>query len=201
MQANTVITTTSPDSVAVLLELNGAKLRGRNRADCPDCGGCRTVAYDELKDVFYCHHSGCTFRGGKGTLRRRLGLHREWLPREEFLQRRRDRTRASTIAGKLYAAWNRQWSGRIDRLRALRNLEDRAHKLGPDNPRTWGTLGIIYETRPRTLSELLFLESSPLPNLIEFLGLDAKGRKAVIERVIFNGGIHDSEGRFIELIM
>ena len=128
MQANAVTITTTPDSVALLLELNGAKLRGRNRADCPDCGGCRTVAYEELKGVFYCHHAGCTFRGGKGTLRRRLGLHREWLPREEFLQRERDRTRASTIAGKLYAAWKKQWSGQLDLLRALCDLE---------RPQTW----------------------------------------------------------------
>ena len=172
--------------------------RGHGKWTCPACGR-QALSVDEQKQLFNCFQAACDFHGGRGALRSRLGLGREWLPREEFLQRQRDRTRASRMAAKLYAAWKEQWSGQIDILRALYDLEDSAHRLGPDNPMAWDALGIVYESRPQAQTELLILEVSPIPKLVKFLSLDPRGRKAVIERVVFNCGIYDGEGRFVEL--
>lgn len=172
--------------------------RGRGKWRCPECGH-QTLSVNEQKQLFNCFHAGCDFHGGMGALRRRLGLHREWLPRQEFLRKKRERMRADRTAGQLYATWKEHWSVQTDILRTLYDLEDSAHRLGPDDPRTWPALGIVYESRPKAHAVLLILEDSPIPRLVQFLRSEPKARKADIEHVIVNGGIHDSEGRFIEL--
>lgn len=173
---------------------------GRGKWTCPECG--RTaLSVDEDKELFHCFYPGCTFKGGMGTLRKRLGLDRQWLPREEFRRQQLQRVRADGAAKRFYPARKAHWSDTIDFLHTLNALEDSAHKLGPDDPRTWDGLCTVYESRPQTLARLLLLEISSIQGLIEYLGLDAKERKTIIARVILNGGICDSEGAFIELII
>src|SRR5579862_5058818 len=56
-----------------LLQALGSRPRGRKR-DCPWCGGRGTVSVNEAKGLFCCHHAGCDFHGGIGSLRRLLNL-------------------------------------------------------------------------------------------------------------------------------
>ena len=44
-------------SLPDLLERAGCTLRSRNRADCPQCGGRRTLSFTE--ELFCCHHVAC----------------------------------------------------------------------------------------------------------------------------------------------
>lgn len=171
---------------------------GRGKWTCPECGR-NTLSVNINIGAFKCFHAGCMFKGRVGTLLWRLGLHREWLPRQEFRWQQHQRAQADSMARRVYALWKQRWSETIDLLHGLNALEDSAHKLGPHNPRTWHALGIVYESRPQIQALLLILEVSPIQKLVQFLGLDAKGRKAIMERVVFNRGIHAGEGRFIEL--
>jgi len=72
--------------VPELLEVAGARLRGSKRADCPRCGGRRTIAFTD--EAFFCHHSDCGWSGNTVTLAREL---RAMLPRvsDRPLARRR----------------------------------------------------------------------------------------------------------------
>src|SRR5207302_5098620 len=67
--------TTTPSTVYTvpeLLERSGTRLIGRNRADCPHCGGRRTVSF--TTELYCCHHAGCMFQGNALTLAKELGL-------------------------------------------------------------------------------------------------------------------------------
>ena len=57
--------------VPELLEVAGARLRGPKRADCPRCGGKRTVSFTD--ETFFCHHADCGWSGNTVTLARELG--------------------------------------------------------------------------------------------------------------------------------
>ncbi len=181
-----------------LLKMSGARTRGR-RADCPDCGSKRTVSVDESKDVFFCHHAGCGFHGGIATLRRRLGIERQWLPRGEYIRLQRGRERADRLALDLYERVKARRFKLLDELHSLNRLELLAHDAGPNNPESWGALARVYAERPGLLAELLILENSTAAALIRFLSADSEVRERAIAGVIESGGLWQCPGRFVEL--
>jgi ribosomal protein L37AE/L43A len=142
--------------LVALLEASGARSRGPRRYDCPECGSRRTVAVDEGRGLFHCHHAGCSFSGSIGTLRKRLGLGRGWLSRREYIRLRREREQVSEAAVRLYAAVKARWGELIDRLHGLNRLGVQAHDAGATEA-TIGALAVVYAERPRILAELLIL--------------------------------------------
>lgn len=67
---------------------------GRGKWTCPECGR-NDLSVSEDKQVFHCFHAGCSFSGGIGSLRMRLGTLRQWLHRDEYLHLRREREAAN----------------------------------------------------------------------------------------------------------
>jgi len=97
-----------------LLVQAGAQLRGPKRADCPRCGGRRTVAYTE--ETFFCHHGGCGWSGNVTTITRELGLVIEKPSAREISERRLVQTEAAR-----FAEWARR--KRIAAAALLRDLD------------------------------------------------------------------------------
>jgi len=144
--------------ITELLEMAGARPHGK-RFDCPDCGARGTVSVDASKQVFCCHHAGCEFHGGIGTLQRRLGIERERIPRAEYLQRRKTQQRTREASQRLsYASKARQLELQA-RLQELGRAELLAHEQGAHDPAAWDTLTGVYAERPRIERELDGLES------------------------------------------
>lgn len=150
------LSTTLQPGIVELLEQAGANIRGR-RADCPDCSSRRTVSIDEGKQVFFCHHIGCEFHGGIGTLRKRLNIEDERNDAEKERDRRACE-RAHEAAVKLYQmAHSRQLELR-EMLRELGRLKLRAHETGPTD-HAWNVLADVYSRRPGIERDLDALES------------------------------------------
>lgn len=150
-----------------LLTLAGARIQGR-RADCPDCGSRRTVSIDEARRVFYCHHAGCEFRGGVGTLERRLGIERERIPRSQYVQKLKTQQRAAEASERLAHACRARQFELLARLRALGALELAAHNAGPSEV-AWEILSTIYHERPGVEQELECLETGSAACVFEAL--------------------------------
>ena len=68
--------------IAALLEMVGANppRYGRGKWGCPDCGRPAHVSVDFAKEAFKCWHAGCSFRGYRQTLEKRLGLPQSGQP-------------------------------------------------------------------------------------------------------------------------
>jgi hypothetical protein len=180
--------------ITPLLETAGARIRGRNRADCPECGRPRAVSFNE--SAFCCHGIDCNFRGGIGTLRERLGLRREWLPKPEYIRQCRNRERARDAAERLYAAAKARRFELYDKLQSLAQIEIGVHKAGLTNP-AWNGLALVYQQRPRLLAELTILENASAPDLVRFLIADETTRQVVIDRVMLAGGMRNAVGEFV----
>jgi hypothetical protein len=84
-------------NIAVLLEMTAALIRGRNRADCPECKRSISVSFNER--ALTCEGVGCIFRGGIGSLRERLGIRRKWLSSVEWQRLRQEQEQARKAAG------------------------------------------------------------------------------------------------------
>jgi hypothetical protein len=166
-------------NLPALLEQAGARPRG-GRYDCPDCGGRRTVAADESKGLFNCHHAGCGFKGGIGTLRKRCGLRREWLPAAEY----RKRKTAVRAAPDLYECVRLRRFELLDQLHGWNELENKARNAGPDHQATWGALALVFKQRPLIVAELAVLEDSPAPEVARFIMASNEARQKAIERVL-----------------
>lgn len=156
--------------ISELLERCGARPRGK-RFDCPECGARQIVAVNEAKQVFFCHHAGCDFRGGIGTLRKRLGIRHEWLPRDEYRRQRKERGQAHEAAARLCYAVHQRRMKLLDSLHDLNRLEALAHDQGPDSERAWQGLALIYTARPKIGRELDRLESGSLADLMKYFSL------------------------------
>lgn len=83
------VTTATQFDIVALLEQAGAirPPHGREKWTCPSCQH-PALSVNPDKAVFRCFYVGCEFHGGLGTLRSRLGLGREWLPRDEYFRLR-----------------------------------------------------------------------------------------------------------------
>jgi len=148
-----------------LLEKTGARVHGR-RADCPSCKRRRSVSFDASRGVFCCHGIDCDFSGSLATLRQRLGIEREWLPRGEYIRQRRKRERGREAARRLYAVVQGRRLELLDELHHLGSLELKVHRAGPDHPATWDGLALVYRERSRVESELDFLETATARELV-----------------------------------
>ena len=181
----------SQPSIAALLAQAGARLRGRDRADCPDCKRSRAVSFDEAKRVYHCHVAGCTFSGGIVTLRKRLGMPRQWLPYQEYIRQQRERELAQVAKERLAATVHRRCFELRDEVHGLNELQLKAHRAGADHPATWNALALVYSRQPRVLAELQIMENPSVTDLVQFLTADAGTREAAVSRVI---GLHDAVG-------
>jgi hypothetical protein len=165
------------------------RIRSHNRADCPDCKRFRAVSFDEAKRVYHCHGAGCAFSGGIATLRQRLGIRREWLPRSGYLRQQQERERAQVAAERLAAAVNRHRMELLTILRELNRREALARDAVPDHPAAWGALALVYRERPNVLAELAILENYRALELVRFFVANNGARQEAIARVIAAGGL------------
>jgi hypothetical protein len=182
-----------------LLAQVGSCPPGPHRASCPDCGGRRTVNVDEAKGVFYCHRAGCGFQGGIGTLRKRLGIGRELLPRAEYVRQQQTPERVHSAAEQLAASVHDRRKELLYALHELNRLEALAHKAGPGHPATWGALTLVYGQRPEILVELVILEDARAADLVRFLRADSQARQQAVDSVLCAGGLSDPSGKFIDV--
>jgi hypothetical protein len=195
MQANPMNTATQY-SIGALLEMNGARIRGRGRADCPDCKRFRSVSFKEI--AFCCHGLGCEFRGGIGALKKRLGIRREWLSPKEYRELCRKREQVDEAARRLAAAVHAQRMELVELLQDLDRLEALAHDAGASESR-WESLALVYSQLARILAELAILESASAADLARFLCAGPEMRGRIIDGVIVRGGLCDSDGKFREV--
>jgi hypothetical protein len=150
----------------VLLEQHGARIRGRNRADCPKCKRFRTIAFTE--ETFFCHGIDCGWKGNRITLAKELGVY-EKPSQEEY----RDLCRRNDAAERLTAAVYARRIALLPWLRLLGWLEATAHDTGPDDPQTWADLELLYREHSAIEADLDFLESAPASQLVQFLEMSA----------------------------
>ena len=177
-----------------LLEQAGARIRGRNRADCPECKRFRAISFTD--ETFFCH--GCQWTGNAVTLAKELGVYQR-LPRAEYVLQRQERERAERAGRELYQQVKTRRFELLDELHALNGLESLAHKAGPGDPDTWDSLGLVYRERPGILAELAFLENAPADKVPQFLTATVEQRQAVREAILFHGGMYDHGGKFFEV--
>lgn len=188
-----------PYDLPGLLVQAGARLVGRDRADCPKCGGKRTLAY--RGEVFFCHHIGCGFKGNVWTLAKSLGLARRLTPEEAraFQAARQDSRRATD--------WllNRIQERRLELCRGYRSLlsiRDGASqrlKHSPDHETAWSGLELFYREWPPVCAELALLESGPVADRLDFLQASTEARSAKLAEIIRAGGLADQDGRWVEI--
>jgi hypothetical protein len=193
-----MITPAIQSGIAELLEMAGARPRGARRSDCPECGGRRTVAVDEERGLFCCHYVPCAFSGGIATLRERLGLRREWLPRADYLRVRREREQIREAARRLCHAVHFRRMELLDLIHSLNRLEALAHDAGPSDA-TWESLALAYRGRAPLMAELLVLECAGAADMVGFLTTDDETRRQVVDRVSLAGGMYDPAGKFVEV--
>ncbi|MBZ5538231.1 MAG: hypothetical protein LAO31_19940 [Acidobacteriia bacterium] len=192
-----MIATVLQHDLVNLLEQAGAKIRGRNRADCPVCKRRRSVAFDESKGVYYCHGQGCGFSGGAVKLAREQGLaHR--LTSAEYRELRQGYEQADCAARVLYKRVQAQRIDLLNLLHALGDMEATAHLLGPDSAEAWDALSTVYQERPAILAELTILESASVADVRELLS-GPEPRERMIKSVISQGGLTDAFDRFVEI--
>jgi ribosomal protein L37AE/L43A len=180
-----------------LLEASGARIRGRNRADCPKCKRQRAVSFDESRGVYHCHEAGCNFSGGAGKLARELGLAQH-LTAAGYRELRQEREQADRAARALYERMKARRFELLEELYTLNQLELGVHETGPENPATWDVLAQVYAERPGILAELAFLENSPAGKVLQFLNAKPAQWQAVSEAILLQGDMCDYAGKFVE---
>jgi hypothetical protein len=186
-------------SLAHLLERTGAKLVGRNRANCPECRSRRTISYTDR--VYYCHHAGCKFQGNVSTLAKRLGLLSRLSPARMAAERQAwhdARHAADYLLGKLKAEKVKLQTAHVSLLNAQNSATQRL-KFHREDSATWAALAFIFAELPLLRAALSIMEDAPIPQRLAFLDGSGDERKEMAEGVILAGGLFDSQGRFIEV--
>jgi len=190
------------DDMADLLAGAGCTVRGRNRADCPRCGGKRTVSY--TAEVFCCHHAAgadCDFRGNAFTLARELGLARQ-LSRAEARALGRERERAEAVAKAFTARCQAARFGLGALHIELLNLQDDAHerlKAKRDDEMAWEKLAYIYTELPRIRAELALLGDGTVGDRVVWLEADDGKRREMAGRILQVGGVPTYDGKWAEV--
>jgi hypothetical protein len=149
--------------------------------------------------VFCCHGIDCNFSGGVGTLRKRLGLRREWLPPEQYRELCRKRARVHEAAKRLADAVRTRRTQLLDLLHDLNRLEALMHDAGP-NKVDWDSLAVVYAGRPLVLAELTALESASATDLARFVLSDDDTQSETVATVLDRGGIYDPHGKWVEML-
>lgn len=183
-------------SLPELLTIAGAMLVGRNRANCPRCGGKRTVSYTE--EVFCCHHAGCDFRGNPFTLAKWLGLTSQVSPaRAREIRERREKARRA-------ARWTFELA-RARRFELYEKHQSLMNILGSASERigantgdevAWAALRFAYRQLDRTRAESLLLENGRGLEILAFYGSTPRDQAKRLEPMIRASGMVDRNGRF-----
>lgn len=142
--------------IGSLLEIAGARIRGRSRADCPRCKRFRAISF--TSETFFCHGIDCGWKGNTVSLEKELGIYRR-IPSAEYRELRRRSERAHEAAVRLYSAAHSRQLELREELRLLGRAELRAHEAGPDDPDSWEILAYVYQLRPTIERELEALEA------------------------------------------
>jgi hypothetical protein len=189
----------SNPEIRALLGMVGARPCGPRRYNCPDCGSLRTVSVDEARGLFHCHHAGCGFSGDVATLRRRLGLRREWLPRDQYLRLKREQAQAQAAAERLALAVHRRRMEVVELLEALAESERLVQLVGPDTDNAWDLLELVDRRRPLLITELVFLENATAAAVAPSLAASQEEQDGMIAQITFEGGVSTYEGKFVPL--
>jgi hypothetical protein len=147
-----------------LLEMAGARIRGRNRADCPRCKRFRVISF--TAQTFFCHGIDCGWKGNAVTLAKDLGISFDRPSSEEM----RQIARAHKAASILYERAKARRFELLDHLHNLNRLELAAHDLGPTDA-AWDALETVYRERPRVEQQLDVLESGNPKEIFETVPL------------------------------
>jgi len=187
-------------SLEELLTRAGADRVRKGRADCPKCGGKRTVAF--RGEVFFCHHTGCDFKGNVRTLARSLGLLQPMTPeqaREFRAMREESRQGAEWVVARIRERRFQLY----EVYRGLQRIRDgatRRLKLKPEDELAWKGLEYFYREWPWVAAELAFLERGPVAERIAFLEANDAERREKLERIIRAGAFTDQEGKSVEVV-
>jgi len=184
--------------LADLLQRAGAQIRGRNRADCPRCGGKRTISFNG--EVFCCHHAGCDFKGNSFTLALELGLARR-LSLAEARALRLERERAEAAADAFLVQVREARFGLAVLHIELLNLRDEAHKRLKANHAdeiAWEALVYIDSELPGVRAALLLLSEGTMGDRIAWLEAGEDTRHEMTNRILQVGGVPTFDGKFIE---
>jgi ribosomal protein L37AE/L43A len=184
--------------LVALLERAGATLRSRSRADCPRCGGKRTISHTD--EVFYCHHAGCEFTGSALTLAKELGLapERSADERRQFAQLRK---RAHEKAGLVYQRVKaRRWKLYDTHQNLLTIWTNAREALGenPQNSTAWAGLAFAQSRLDEVRAALLLLEDGPFPDVLAFLNAAPAEQGRRVRAIIQAGGLLSRHGKFLE---
>jgi len=193
----TVMTATEFE-LAELLERAGARIVSERRADCPRCGGRRTVSYNA--DVFNCHHAGCGFRGSVTTLARDLGLAKRLsAAQRRTVARVRAQAREATawLSGELRARRFELYDAHQALLSIVFGASARLRRDMSDEI-AWAGLAYAYPRLDPVRAELAVLESAPIPDRLILLKRSDSHQKEIIRRAIERGGVKDDNGHFVE---
>lgn len=183
-----------------LLEQAGARLAGRNRADCPECNSKRTVSYSD--ELYCCHHAGCEFRGCAFTLAKRLGLLSPPVSRAEAAAFFRERAEARLAAEYVQARLMAERFRLREAHRSLLRIYDGAAKqlnVSREHARAWAALAYALSQLLGVRAELTILEDAPVAERLAFLNASDERRKEMAERVILAGGLLDARRKFVEV--
>ena len=155
-----------------LLERAGAHppRHGRGKWRCGECGH-PALSVNVAKELYHCFYAGCSFSGGTGTLRNRLGIRREWIPKGEWIRQQREQGQVHDAALRLYAAAKARCLALYDELRTLNRIEAGAHRIGPSEA-VWAALAMVYCDRPAIEHAVDMLESNHPAEVLEALEED-----------------------------
>jgi hypothetical protein len=146
-----------------------------------------------------CHGIECGFRGGIDTLRKRLGIKREWVPRVRYLRQRQDRERAERLARQFLSACQAERLKVYGKIDELNCFERAARELGPDCPGVWDALEIVCVERPRLMAAAILLAEAPISERRRWLEADVNERERIIDQILTAGGLYADAGRFVEV--
>ncbi len=199
MQENPVSMTAVQYDLADLLQRAHAKIRGRNRADCPRCGGRQTVSFTE--ELFCCHHAGCDFKGNRFTLARDLGLAQR-PSRAEARALHLERERAEAAAQAFLVLVRRARFG-LDGLHIeLLNLRDEAHErleVNHDDEVAWEALAYTYSELPRIRAEPALLGEGRFEDRQAWLEAGEERRHEMTDRILRVDGVPAFDGKWVDV--
>jgi len=156
---------------------------------------------DFAKEAFKCWHAGCSFRGYRQTLEKRLGLRQRLSPAERQERQRvlsESQRAAEWLAAQLRARRFRLYQVHQALLTIIFGASDRLRRDSCDEV-AWSGLVYAYPQIDSARAELALLESAPVETRIAFLDNSPASRKENLRTVIEHGGLFDSGGRFIEI--
>ena len=186
-------------SLPDLLGRAGARRITDKRADCPRCGGRRTVSYTD--ELFHCFQAGCGFKGNALTLARELGLAESFSAEERrALARIRAQAQqaAAWLTAKLRARRFQLYDAHQELLSIIYGASHRLGRLSGDES-AWLGLAYAYPELDTTLAELALLENAPIADRLTFLQATPQARREMVRRVTEDGGLWDGQGRFVEV--